>query len=72
MASPSAAAFFFSLALALAVVDKTAVATFVTVSFFGGFVGAGYANRLGLALEMNSNFGAWTLPCQCLAYIHRT
>ena len=58
MASPSAAAFFFSLALALAVVDKTAVATFVTASFFGGFVGAGYANRLGLALEMNSNFGA--------------
>lgn len=37
----SSAAFFFSLALAFAVVDKTAVATFVTVSFFGALVGEG-------------------------------
>ena len=58
MVSPSAAAFFFSLALAFAVVDKTAVATFVTVSFLGGCIGEGYANRLGLALDRNSNFGA--------------
>jgi hypothetical protein len=58
MASPSAAAFFFSLALTLAVVDKTATATFDTASFLGGLVAAGYANRLGLALETNSNLGA--------------
>ena len=54
--SPSAA-FFFSRAFALAVVDKTAVATFVTVSFLGGFVAGGYAKRLGRASEMNSNLG---------------
>jgi len=45
MDSPSAAAFSFSfvrsLALALAVVDKTAVATFSTVSFVGGFAEGG-------------------------------
>ena len=58
IASPSAAAFFRSLALAFAVVERTAVATLVTVSFFGGFMGDGYANRLGLTFEMNSNFGA--------------
>lgn len=52
MDSPSAAAFFFSLALTLAVVERTAVATLITISFFGGFVAAGYANRLGLAFEM--------------------
>jgi hypothetical protein len=39
--SPSAAAFFFSLAFIFAVVDKTAVATLVTVSFLGGLVGEG-------------------------------
>ena len=58
MGSPASAAFLFSRALALAVVDSTAVATFVTASFFGGFVAAGYAKRLGLALETNSSFGA--------------
>lgn len=58
MASPSAAAFLFSLAFTLAVVDNTAVATFVTASFLGGVVGEGYANRLGLALETKSNTGA--------------
>jgi hypothetical protein len=47
----SAAALFFSLALTLAVVDRTAVATLATASFFGGFVGVGYANKLGLAFE---------------------
>lgn len=36
--SPSAAAFFFSLAFTLAVVERTAVATLVTASFFAGFV----------------------------------
>ena len=41
MPSPSAAAFLFSLALTLAVVDNTAVATFVNVSFLGGFVDDG-------------------------------
>jgi hypothetical protein len=52
IASPSAAAFFFSLALTFAVVDRTAVATFVTVSFFGGLVKVGYAKRLGLAFDI--------------------
>ena len=61
MVSPSAAAFFFSLAFALAVVDKTAVATFVTASFLGGCIGAGYAKRLGFALDRNSNFGACSI-----------
>jgi len=37
----SVAAFFFTLAFTLAVVDKTAVATLVKVFFFGGFVDAG-------------------------------
>ena len=55
----SAAAFFFSLAFTLAVVDKTAVATLATVSFFGGFVDAGYAKMLGLAFETYSNLGAY-------------
>jgi hypothetical protein len=54
----SVAAFFFSLAFTLAVVDKTAVATLVNVSFFGGFVDAGYAKTLGLAFETYSNLGA--------------
>jgi hypothetical protein len=58
IASDSAAAFFFSLAFTLAVVESTAVATLLTASFFGGFVGAGYANRLGFAFDTNSNFGA--------------
>ena len=57
MASPSAAAFFFSLALTLAVVDSTATATFETASFLGGFIAGGYANKLGLAFETNSNRG---------------
>jgi hypothetical protein len=52
MLSPSAAAFFFSLALTLAVVDRTAVATLVAVSFLGGFVDEGYANKLGFAFEI--------------------
>jgi hypothetical protein len=39
--SPSAAAFFFSRAFTLAVVDRTAVATFVTASFLAGLVGLG-------------------------------
>lgn len=55
MASPSAAALFFSLALARAVVERTAVTAFVIVSFLGGFVDAGYANKLGLAFEMYWN-----------------
>ena len=45
--------FSFSLvfirALALAVVERTAVLTFSTVSFTGGVYGAGYANAEGLA-----------------------
>ena len=53
----SVAAFFFSLAFTLAVVDRTAVATLVKVSFFGGFVDAGYAKTLGLAFETYSNLG---------------
>lgn len=57
--SPSAAAFRFSRAFCLAVVERTAVATFVTASFLGGFVGEGYANKLGFALEWNSNVGAY-------------
>jgi hypothetical protein len=57
MASPSAAAFFFSRAFTLAVVERTAVATFATVSFFAGFVEDGYAKRLGFALDMNANLG---------------
>jgi hypothetical protein len=48
---PSAAAFFFSLALTFAVVDKTAVAAFVTAFFLGGFVMDGYANKLSLAFD---------------------
>jgi hypothetical protein len=58
MASPSAAAFFFSLAFTLAVVDRTAVATLAIVSFFGGLIDGGYAKRLGLAFETYSNLGA--------------
>jgi hypothetical protein len=61
MRSPSFAAFSFSLvfsrALALAVVDNTAVATFSTVSLVGGLTAAGYANNAGRALETNSNEG---------------
>ena len=55
--SPSAAAFFFSRAFTLAVVDRTAVATFVIASFLAGFVELGYANSEGLAFETNSNLG---------------
>lgn len=55
--SPSAAAFFFSRAFTLAVVDKTAVATFVIASFLAGLVELGYANSDGFAFETNSNFG---------------
>ena len=55
--------FSFSLvrsrALALAVVDSTAVATFSTVSLVGGLTGAGYANRAGRALDTNSNDGVY-------------
>jgi len=39
--SPSAAAFFFSRAFTLAVVDRTAVATFVIASFLAGLVELG-------------------------------
>ena len=56
--SPSAAAFLFSLALTLAVVNKTAVATLVMVSFLGGLVADGYVDRLGFVLEIKSNLGA--------------
>lgn len=58
IASPSAVAFFFSLALTFAVANRTAVATFVTASFFNGFVDAGYANKLGFTFETYSNLGA--------------
>ena len=58
-----AAAFSFSLvfsrAFTFAVVERTAVVTLATDSLVGGFVGEGYAKRLGRALETNSNFGAW-------------
>lgn len=57
--SPSAAALRFSRAFAFAVVERTAVATLATASFFGGFVGEGYANKLGFELERNSNLGAY-------------
>ena len=53
--SPSATAFFFSLALTFAVVDKTAVVTVMTASFLGGFVMEEYANKLGPAFDI----GAW-------------
>lgn len=59
IASPSAAAFLFSRALTLAVVDRTAVATFVIASFLGGFVDDGYAKRLGLAADTKSNLGSY-------------
>lgn len=63
MASPSTAAFsfslVFSLAFAFAVVDNTAVATFSTVSFVGGFVDGGYAYRLGRAFDIKSNLGGY-------------
>jgi hypothetical protein len=39
--SPSAAAFFFSRAFTLAVVDRTAVATFAIASFLAGLVELG-------------------------------
>ena len=55
--SPSAAAFFFSRAFTLAVVERTAVATFVIASFLAGLVELGYANNAGLAFETNSNLG---------------
>jgi hypothetical protein len=55
--SPSAAAFFFSRAFTLAVVESTAVATFVIASFLVGLVELGYANNAGLAFETNSNLG---------------
>jgi hypothetical protein len=54
--SLSAAAAFFSLALTLAVVDRTAVATLVTASFFGAFVGAGFA------FDTKLNFGGYGQP----------
>lgn len=57
MASASAA-FFFSLALTFAVVDRTAVATLIGASFLAAFVDGGYANKLGFALETNENLGA--------------
>ena len=60
MGSPASAAFLFSRALALAVVESTAVATLATASFFGGLVAAGYANRLDLASEMNSSLGTYS------------
>ena len=50
--------FFLSRAFALAVVDKTAVVTFVGASFEGGLVSGGYAKRLGRAFDTNSNLGA--------------
>lgn len=56
IASP---AFFRSRALTLAVVDRTAVATFATTSFLRGFVDGGYANKLGRAFEMKSIFGIY-------------
>ena len=56
IASP---AFFRSRALTLAVVDKTAVATFATTSFLRGFVDGGYANKLGRAFEMKSILGIY-------------
>jgi len=51
--------FSFARALALAVVERTAVATFSTASFVGGFVGGGYANNAGLALDTISRTGAY-------------
>jgi hypothetical protein len=45
--------------LTLAVVDKTAVATLVTASFFSVFMGEGYTNKLGFAFDTKSNLGAW-------------
>lgn len=57
MPSPSAAAFFFSRALTLAVVESTAAATLATASFFAGLVEAGYANKLGLAFDVKLNLG---------------
>ena len=62
--SPPAAAFSFSLvfsrALVLAVVDRTAVVTALeTDSLEAAFVAGGYANKLGRAFEVNSNFGAY-------------
>ena len=59
MISPSAAALRFSRAFTFAVVDNTAVATFVTVSFFGGLVGEGYAKILGLTFDTKSNLGIY-------------
>mmetsp|Transcript_51748 Transcript_51748/g.95749 ORF Transcript_51748/g.95749 Transcript_51748/m.95749 type:complete len:322 (+) Transcript_51748:228-1193(+) len=48
---------FFSLScLALAAVDKTAVATFACSSFFGGCMGSGYAKIEGLALHFTEKF----------------
>jgi len=52
--SPLAAAFFFSLALTFAVVDKTTVVTLATASFLGGFVMEGYANKLGPAFDIGA------------------
>ncbi len=51
MPSPSAAAFLFSLALTLAVVDNTAVATFVNVSFLGGLVDDGIGEEARLRVR---------------------
>lgn len=65
--SPSAAALRFSRAFAFAVVERTAVATLATASFFGGLVGEGYANRLGFELERNSNLGAYMSPIVSIA-----
>jgi hypothetical protein len=42
---------FFCLALALFVVDKTAVATFSTFASVGTTLGGGYAKREGFALD---------------------
>jgi hypothetical protein len=53
----ASAAFFFSRALTLAVVERTAVATFVGASFFAAFVVGGYAKRLGFAFEVKLNWG---------------
>jgi hypothetical protein len=61
IASPDVAAFSFSLvrsrALALAVVERTAVATFSIGFSTMGLFAEGYANKLGLASETKVNAG---------------
>ena len=53
----SSLALFLALALARAVVERMAVATFSISFTSGGFVTGGYANADGRMLETNSNFG---------------